>query len=67
MEFNINEPGKHDLDASDIASVCLTQGRSGIIIKLHAAGDLGLQWPPEAMSKLRPISGDVFVYCDNSR
>src|SRR5688572_21946163 len=67
VEFNINEPGKDDLDASDIASISLTQGRSSIIIKLHAEGGLGLQWPPEAMSKLRPISDDVFVYCEHSR
>jgi hypothetical protein len=45
----------------------LTQGRSSIIIKLHAKGDLGLQWPSEAMSKLKPISDDVFVYCEHSR
>jgi len=66
VEFNTNEVDQHDIDAAEIGSVSVTQGRSSIIIKLSAAGDLGLQWPPEAMKKLKPISDDVFVYCDSS-
>lgn len=67
VEFNSNPRDGIAIDAMDIASVTLTQIRTSIIIRLNAAGDLGLHWPPEAMGKLRPISNDVFVYCPELR
>jgi hypothetical protein len=66
IEFNLNRRDGSTVDAMDIASVSLTQGRSTIIIRLNAAGDLGLHWPPDAMAELRPVSQDVFVDCEFS-
>lgn len=67
LGFELDKAHKHGLDAGGIASVSLNQFRSSIIIKLNGAADLGFQWTPEEMSKVRSVGDDVFVYCEYTR
>lgn len=64
MQFNIRQVDKGDVDATKIRSVTLYEGRDGIVVKLEGAPDLGLEWPAAESENLRPVDGEVFVYCE---
>lgn len=48
---------------SNVKSISVEQGRMSIIIKTEDHGDLGLDWPPQTLSKIRVIDEKVSVYC----
>lgn len=58
VAFNID-------NTATINSISLNQGRHGVIVKLDASSDLVIKLgPPGNLSTIRPVSDDVFVYCD---
>jgi len=62
IEFNSHTP-RRDVDAKEILSLSLYEGRSSIIIELTGKADLGLDWPPESMKELKDVGTSVFVDC----
>lgn len=63
VEFNIKDPETHVFDTKEIGSISLYEGRSSIIIGLTGEAGLGLNWPPDARSRLKSVGNSVFVYC----
>ncbi len=65
VAFNIDDAEARPAGAATINSISLNQGRHGIIVKLDTASDLVIELgPPGNLSTIRPVSADVFVYCD---
>lgn len=66
VEFNRHYYQSGGADADRYGSVSLQLGRSFIVIRLGSTNDLGLDWSPEYLSKLKAFGDDVFVFCDGS-
>ena len=64
LQFNmdVSDSGGRDIKQIDSASIRL--GRTYIIIRLSAANDFGLLWPPEMLAEIKAVGDGVFVYCD---
>lgn len=64
LGFNIND-AEEGSDPARILSVSLNQSRAGIILKLRPTDDVvGRFGPPGNLNSVKPVSDDVFVYCD---
>lgn len=66
VRFNPYIPRKDRLEkdiSSHIKSVSIEQGRMSLIIKVGENDDLGLNWSPQTLAKVRVIDDKISVYC----